>query len=126
MTGYDANQEDQQRTHATAWVPTTDIFVRGDDLVVRAELAGVEREDIEITITSGMLTISGSRKSDETDDISYYVRERFYGHFRRTMTLPESIAEEDIGATFENGMLEIVIKGGAASAKPRRIQVRPG
>lgn len=123
MTGYEPSHEDQQRTHATAWIPTTDIFARGDDLVVRAELAGVEQDDIEITLASGVLTVSGVRRSDETDDTSYYIRERFYGQFRRTMTIPEGIDEGDIDATFENGMLEIRIKGAATSAEPRRIRI---
>jgi HSP20 family protein len=52
-------QEDQRRTHATAWVPTADIFAKGDDLVIRCELAGVDREDVEVSLSGGVLTIDG-------------------------------------------------------------------
>lgn len=123
MTGEGA-QEDQRRTHATAWVPTTDIFAREGDLIIRAELAGVSEENVEISVSNEMLMISGERRSDTRDeDVGYYVRERSYGHFRRSMTLPEGVDEDQISATFENGMLEITIKGGAAAAKPRRIEI---
>src|SRR3712207_3801025 len=54
--------EDQRRTHATAWVPTTDIFARGDDLIIRCELAGVHQDDIDISLSNGVLTISRSEE----------------------------------------------------------------
>lgn len=123
MTG-EGVQEDERRTHATAWVPTTDIFARQSDLVIRCELAGVDEKDIEITVSGGMLVISGERKNDTNDeDVGYYVRERSYGTFRRSMTLPEGIEENQISASFKNGMLEIIIKGGAAITEPRRIHI---
>jgi hypothetical protein len=57
-------QEDQRRTHATAWVPTTDIFARRNDLVIRCELAGVYQDDIDITVANGVLSVSGERRSE--------------------------------------------------------------
>lgn len=123
MTG-EGTQEDQRRTHATAWVPSTDIFARQGDLIIRCELAGVTEEDIDVSITGGILMISGERKNDTRDeDVGYYVRERSYGNFRRTMTLPEGVDEDQISATYENGMLEITIKDGANAAAPRRIKI---
>ena len=123
MTGEGA-QEEQRRTHATAWVPSTDIFARQGDLIIRCELAGVTEEDIDVSVTSGIIMISGERKNDTRDeDVGYYVRERSYGTFRRSMTLPEGVDEDHISATYENGMLEITIKGGANAAAPRRIQI---
>ena len=59
--GRDNALEDRQRTHASAWVPTTDIFVQGDRLVIRIELAGVEPEDIDLRFANGVLTVSGNR-----------------------------------------------------------------
>ena len=115
-------QEDQRRTHATAWVPTTDIFARGDDLVVRCELAGVGREDVEISLSGGVLTIHGERKG-EPETPEYYARERYYGHFRRSMSLPEGINEDDIRANFEDGLLEITVKGGANHPQPKQIPI---
>lgn len=123
MTG-EGTQEDQRRTHATAWVPSTDIFARQGDLIIRCELAGVTEEDIDVSVTGGILMISGERKNDTRDeDVGYYVRERSYGNFRRTMTLPEGVDEDQISATYENGMLEITIKDGANAAAPRRIKI---
>ena len=119
--------EDRQRTHATAWVPTADIFARGEDLVIRCELAGVGKDDVEVSLSGGVLTIDGERKG-EPEDVSYYARERYYGHFRRTMALPEGIDGSRISAEFEHGLLEITVKGGADHPEPERIQIesRPG
>jgi HSP20 family protein len=124
MTGQETG-EDRQRTHMTAWVPTTDILASNEDLVIRVELAGVRPGDVDVALSSGVLTISGERRSDlDDEEVSYYVRERFYGVFRRTITLPEGIDESKISASFKNGMLQISVQGGAAAAEPRRIHVR--
>ena len=119
-------QEDRQRTPATAWVPTTDIFARGDDLVIRVSLSGVDREDVRITLSNSVLTVSGERRSElDEGDVSFYVRERYYGAFRRSITLPAGIDEDAISADFENGLLEVTVRGGATAApEPRRIQIR--
>lgn len=124
LTGQETG-EDRQRTHMTAWVPTTDIFARGEDLAIRVELAGVRPEDVDVALSNGVLTVSGDRSSElDEEEVSYYVRERFYGVFRRTITLPEGIDESRISAGFKNGMLQITVQGGAAAAEPSRIQVR--
>ena len=125
MYGPEPGQEEQRRTHATAWIPTADIFARGDDLVLRYELAGVREEDIEITLTGGVLTISRERKSDlyEEDDVHFYTRERSYGHFRRSMNLPEGVDGSKIIATFDDGMLELIITGGAVYPEPEHIRI---
>ena len=114
--------EDQRRTHATAWVPTADIFAKGEDLGIRCELAVVEREDVEVSLAGGVLTIDGERKG-EPEDVSYYARERYYGRFRRTMTLPEGVNGDRVTADFENGLLEVTVKGGADYPEPERIQI---
>ena len=122
----ETGQEDQRRTHANAWIPPTDIFVRQGDLVIRCELAGVKREDVEITISDGVLHVSGERRSElNEEEVTYYTRERFYGAFRRSMSLPEGVSEEDIDATFEDCVLEITVqRGDAAVPEPRRIQIK--
>ncbi len=124
--GPESRQEDRQRTLATAWIPTTDIFAKGDDLVVRVSLSGVDREDVRITLSNSVLTVSGERKSElDEDDVIFYVRERYYGAFRRSFTLPAGINEDAISADFENGLLEVTVRGGATAApEPRRIQIR--
>ena len=115
--------EEGRRTHATAWVPTTDIFAVGDDLVIRCELAGVERDDVEISLSGGALTIDGERKG-EPEASEYYARERYYGHFRRRMKLPEGIDGSKVSARFENGLLEVTVRGGADHREPDRIEIR--
>src|SRR5215216_6440334 len=106
--------EDQRRTHATAWVPTADIFAKGDDLVIRCELAGVEQDDVEVSLSGGVLITDGQRRG-EPEDVSYYARERYYGHFRRTMNLPEGIDGSRINADFQNGLLEVTVQGSRSS-----------
>lgn len=124
--GYEPGQEAHQRTHASAWVPATDVFAKGSDLVIRVSLSGVRREDVDITFSDGTLTVSGERRSKpDEEEVSFYVRERYYGAFRRTMALPSGTDEGRISADFENGMLEITVRGGAAAAAaaPRRIEI---
>jgi HSP20 family protein len=117
-------QEDQRRTHATAWVPTTDIFASGDDLVIRCELAGVSQDDVEITFSDGVLSISGERRSGlNEEDLTYYTRERSFGHFRRSISLPGGINASKVSAAFEDGLLEITIQDGANLPEPQRIRI---
>ena len=124
--GPDTGHEDRRRTFATAWVPSTDVVARGRDLVIRVSLSGVYPEDVEITLSNGVLTVAGERRSGlgDAEEETFYARERYYGAFRRSWTLPAGINEDDIGADFENGLLEITVRGGAASAPPpRRIEI---
>ena len=115
-------QEEGRRTHATAWVPTTDIFAVGDDLVIRCELAGVRREDVEISLYGGALIIDGERKG-EPEASEYYARERYYGHFRRRIKLPEGIDRGRISASFQDGLLEVTVEGGVDRSEPERIEI---
>lgn len=125
MTGAGATgSEDSKQGQAAAWAPITDIFTRGEDMVVRCDLAGVVREDVDITLSNGILTISGERKVPEDErEASFYVSERNYGFFRRSMSLPEGLGEKDINAVFEGGVLEVVLVGGSRLPSPRRVQI---
>lgn len=124
--GDGGGQEERERTHASAWVPTTDVFARGDDLVIRCELAGARREDIEVSLSNGLLTLEGERMVEEQEgegeETPYYARERFRGTFRRAMSVPEGVSEDKINASFENGLLEVTVSGGAVEG-PRRISI---
>jgi HSP20 family protein len=114
-----------ERTHASAWVPATDILALDDDLVIRVELAGVDPEDVDLRFTHGALTVSGSRSPGPDDErAEFYIRERFHGAFRRSITLPEDTEPSRIGAEFYNGLLEITVKDGCAGAPARRIPLR--
>jgi HSP20 family protein len=122
----ETGHETRPRTHADAWVPSTDVFARGQDLVIRVSLSGVYPEDVEITFSNGVLTVSGERRSElDEGEANFYVRERYYGAFRRSITVPAGVDESDISAEFENGLLEITVQGAAGTAPPpRRIEVR--
>jgi HSP20 family protein len=113
-----------RREDVAGWSPVIDAFSRNGDLVIRAELPGVKREDVDITLSNGVLTISGERKAEHEDQGSgYYVRERRHGHFRRSMSLPEGIEEDKVHAHFEDGVLEVTVEGAAAVTGPKRIQI---
>lgn len=111
-----------ERTHASAWVPTTDILAKGTDLVIRVELAGVDPEDVDLSFSHGVLTVSGARQSGATDeDADFLIRERFHGAFRRTITLPEGTDPDQISAEFDDGLVEITVRDGVSPADSTRI-----
>lgn len=111
------------RTHAGAYVPPADIYALDGDLIVRIEVSGVRRKDVSVTVSGGMLTVSGYRDSElDEEKVVYYTRERVYGAFRRSMLLPEGVEESDIEASFRNGLLELRVREGAA-ASPRHISI---
>ena len=126
VQGREHGHEDRQRTHASAWVPATDIFARDDDLVIRIEVAGLRPEDVDITFSHGVLTVSGTRRTElgSGGPESFYIRERFYGAFRRAITLPEHTDDSQINAVFYNGLVEITVQGGVSGAEPKRIPIR--
>ncbi len=116
--------EERPRTHASAWVPTTDIVAQGSDLLIRVELAGVDPEDVRLAFSNGILTVSGSRRTELDDSASFFVRERFYGEFRRSFTLPEGTEPHQIGAEFDDGLVEIVVRGGASEDRGTQIAIQ--
>ena len=125
LHGRDVSVQDRQRTHASAWVPTTDIFVLDHRLVIRVELAGVDPEDVDLRFANGMLTVSGTRTGDFGDvEPTFYVRERFYGEFRRSITLPEGTRSDQISARFDDGLVEITVEGVDPDADSSRIELR--
>ena len=108
----------------TQWAPALDVLQEDGDIVVRAELPGVKLEDVDITFQNRVLTISGVRQAEEQKEGSgYYIRERRYGSFRRSMSLPEGTDESNISARFLDGVLEVRVAGAAAVQEPRRIQI---
>lgn len=111
-------------TDATgSWFPPVDIFEENDQVILRAEVPGVSRDDIDVQVENGTITLRGEKKqekqagSDET-----YRLERFYGSFSRSFVLPTSIDPEGIKATYRDGVLEVVLPK-AEEAKPKKIKV---
>ena len=106
------------------WAPAVDVLTKDSDLVIRAELPGVKLDDVDITLQNGVLTISGEHKADEEEERGgYHVRERRYGSFRRSMTLPEGTDESKVHARFEDGVLEVTVEGAAIERAPKRIEI---
>jgi HSP20 family protein len=119
-------QQGNARAATTAWAPAVDISERKDAYLVTVELPGLKPEDLEITMEDGLLTIQGERQfTAESSEQQFHRVERRYGTFRRSITLPAHVLAEQIQASFEDGVLQILVPK-AEEAKPKRIQVRPG
>ncbi|MBA2442570.1 MAG: Hsp20/alpha crystallin family protein [Rubrobacter sp.] len=116
----------QQDAALDQWAPATDVLSEDGDLVLRAELPGVKKDDVDISFANGVLTISGERRDEqESKDRGYHAREVRYGSFSRSLRLPEGTNPDDIHARFEDGMLEVTVKDAAQELRqrPRRIQI---
>ncbi len=106
-----------------AWVPPVDIFEKGDHLVIRAEVPGVDRNDIDVRVENGVLQMRGERKADpDVDQTTAYRMERLYGSFTRSFTLPTTVDASKIAAKYRDGVLELTIPK-AESAKPKKVQI---
>lgn len=102
-----------------------DIYSRDDDMYVRLELPGIKAEDVDITLAEQTLTITGERHEDkEVKEGDYYRHERSFGSFERTLPVPEKVTEKDVTATFEDGVLEVRIKGAVATVPAKHIEVK--
>jgi HSP20 family protein len=120
-------QERQGARQLAEWAPSIDVLTKNGDLVVRAELPGMKQEDVDITLQDGVLTISGERKAEQEEERGgYFVRERRYGSFSRSLALPEGTDESKIHARYDNGVLEVTVEGAAAVQEPKRIQIEGG
>ncbi|MGH4022266.1 MAG: Hsp20/alpha crystallin family protein [Pseudonocardiaceae bacterium] len=124
MRGVDGGSTPQVRGHPDAWSPTTDILARGSDLVIRGELAGVPPSNVEVSLSNGTLTIEGHRDRGPEPDEDFYVQERYSGQFRRDITLPEGVCDQDIEARFEEGVLEVLVRGCAEAPGPAQIRIQ--
>jgi HSP20 family protein len=121
--GLHARQQGNDR--ATSWAPAVDISERKDAYLVTVELPGLKPEDLDITMEDGLLTIQGERHfTSDSSEQQFHRVERRYGAFRRSITLPTHVLAEQIQASFEDGVLQILVPK-AEEAKPKRIQVRP-
>jgi len=111
---------------ARAWAPALDIAERNDAYVVTVEVPGIKPEELDITIENGALTISGERRFEtESKEQQFHRIERRYGAFRRSITLPNRVKADAVEASFEDGLLQVVVPK-AEEAKPKRIEVRAG
>jgi HSP20 family protein len=108
---------------AATWTPAVDIYETLDTIVIKADLPGVVREDIEIQVDDNTLTLKGERRfSKDVQEESYLRIERTYGSFHRCFTLPASIRQEEIRAVCRDGVLELTLPK-AEGSKPKRIAI---
>jgi len=106
------------------WAPQVDLYETESEFVVKAELPGISREDIEILCEGRNLSLRAERKKDEeVADDGYYWRERVYGHFERLIQLPSEVAEDSVAAKFDNGVLEVRATKKGPEPKGRKIDV---
>lgn len=92
------------------WRPMVDTYEKDDAIVVNAELPGVNKEDISVDVKNNILTISGERKHEEdVNEDNYFRKERFYGKFQRSFTLPDNVDSEKVDAAYKDGVLEVTI-----------------
>lgn len=105
------------------WVPAVDLYEDKDNLTVKCELPGMKKEDIDISLHEGFLTISGERKHEEKkQEGEVYRTERYEGRFSRSLALPSKVDAEKINATYIDGVLTVTLPK-AEEAKPKQIQV---
>jgi HSP20 family protein len=106
------------------WVPPMDLVETDDHLVLRADLPGLDREDVNIEVKDGVLTVSGERKTEHEERADGFYRvERAFGGFSRSMSLPEHVDAERIDASFDKGVLEVRIPK-PEERKPHRVEIR--
>ena len=105
------------------WSPAVDIVESDAGYLLTMDVPGVSRESIDITIDSGVLTVSGERKVDHGEEAKVAINERWQGQFVRRFNLPDTVDEEQVAAKVENGVLALHIPKAAAAA-PRKITVQ--
>jgi HSP20 family protein len=108
-----------------AWAPPVDIFERQDQLVIRAEVPGVQKEDMDVRIENGVLTLHGERKQDTDVKEECTLRmERVYGAFTRSFSLPTTVDAARVAAVYKDGVLEVTVPKGVGEAQEDRDQGR--
>jgi HSP20 family protein len=107
----------------SGWTPALDVYEDKDNLYVKAELPGMKREEIDLSLHENSLSISGERKGEEKHKEADMTRsERFFGRFQRTVTLPTPVAVEKVKALYKDGILTVTLPK-AEEAKPKHIDV---
>jgi HSP20 family protein len=107
------------------WSPQVDVVRRGDKLVVRADVPGLDRDDLQVDVEDNVLTIRGERREEhEDEDEGVFRTERSYGEFYRAIPLPDGVSADQCEAKYENGVLEVTLKVPDQARNSRRIPIR--
>ena len=105
------------------WTPAFDVYEEKDSFIVKAELPGMKREDINVSLHDGNLIISGERKSEtKSEGTEVYRAERFFGKFQRVVALPTAVAANKVKAEYKDGILTVTLPK-SEEAKPKQIEV---
>jgi len=105
------------------WYPSVDVLESKDAYLIRAELPGMKKEDIKVEVKDGTLALSGERKSEQpAEGVEYRHMERVAAKFWRSFTMPETVKQDGIEATYKDGILEVRVPK-AEEAKPRQIEI---
>jgi HSP20 family protein len=106
------------------WAPAVDIYEDDESIVLEAELPGMDKKDIQVNVSDGVLTLKGERKfTKETKEENYHRIERAYGTFSRAFTLPQTVDTMKIAATHKDGVLSVRLPK-KPEAKPRSVDVK--
>jgi len=107
----------------SGWTPALDVYEDKDHVYVRVEVPGMKKEDIDLSLHDGSLSISGERKGEDTfKNAEVYRNERFFGRFQRTVTLPTSVQADKVKAQYQDGILTVTFPK-AEEAKPKHIEL---
>ena len=115
--------DDDQGIGRGAWAPSVDIYENKDQIVLEAELPGMNQDDFDLSVENNVITLRGERKFEKTEETDNYHRvERSYGAFTRSFTLPQTVSPEGATAEYNNGVLRVMLPK-KEETKSRRIQV---
>ncbi|HSF14731.1 MAG TPA: Hsp20/alpha crystallin family protein [Vicinamibacteria bacterium] len=107
-----------------AWQPMVDIYDHANEIVLHAELPGMKKEDVHVEVENNMLTLRGERKREEkVEKGEFYRRERVYGAFTRSFSLPATVNPEKIQANYKDGILTVRLPK-VEKAKPKQIEIK--
>ena len=104
-------------------VPHTDIYEEKGQLVMKTELPGIDKKDLNVTLEGDRLTIKAEKKEEVKEAATHHTRERYYGQYFRSVTLPYPVKEGEISATFDKGVLELRLPK-AEEVKARKIEIK--
>jgi HSP20 family protein len=114
----------REETLGRTWAPPVDIYEDKDNIIVKAELPGMKKDDLSIEVKKNVLTLTGERKhEEETKKENYHRIERSYGKFSRSFTLPDSVKVDKVKANYKDGVLEISLPK-AEEAKAKAIPIK--
>jgi HSP20 family protein len=114
----------RRRMDEGEWLPSIDVSETKNDLVVKAELPGMDPKDIDISLNDGYLTLKGEKKQErEEKEEDYHYIERSYGSFTRSVHLPKEVKRDKIAASYKNGILKITLPK-SEEAKKEEIKIR--